>query len=91
MDKAGSPTLLNCLMYKMSYYRFGEMQVGYISFPMIFIQRNIFTVVLFASRKLDNECFSCAVKKNMLSKDSIHPLKFTFLKLLCKKLGEKFF
>lgn len=27
MDKAGSPTLLNCLMYKMSYYRFGEMQV----------------------------------------------------------------
>lgn len=27
VDKAGSPTLLNCLMYKMSYYRFGEMQV----------------------------------------------------------------
>uniref|UniRef100_A0A8C6U482 Dolichyl-diphosphooligosaccharide--protein glycosyltransferase subunit STT3B n=1 Tax=Neogobius melanostomus TaxID=47308 RepID=A0A8C6U482_9GOBI len=26
VDKAGSPTLLNCLMYKMSYYRFGEMQ-----------------------------------------------------------------
>uniref|UniRef100_A0A3P9KGY1 Dolichyl-diphosphooligosaccharide--protein glycosyltransferase subunit STT3B n=1 Tax=Oryzias latipes TaxID=8090 RepID=A0A3P9KGY1_ORYLA len=25
VDKAGSPTLLNCLMYKMSYYRFGEM------------------------------------------------------------------
>uniref|UniRef100_A0A8C6M6S6 Dolichyl-diphosphooligosaccharide--protein glycosyltransferase subunit STT3B n=1 Tax=Nothobranchius furzeri TaxID=105023 RepID=A0A8C6M6S6_NOTFU len=24
VDKAGSPTLLNCLMYKMSYYRFGE-------------------------------------------------------------------
>eukprot|EP00061_Rhincodon_typus_P008311 g30818.t1 len=26
VSKAGSPTLLNCLMYKMSYYRFGEMQ-----------------------------------------------------------------
>uniref|UniRef100_A0A665WT56 Dolichyl-diphosphooligosaccharide--protein glycosyltransferase subunit STT3B n=1 Tax=Echeneis naucrates TaxID=173247 RepID=A0A665WT56_ECHNA len=25
VDKAGSPTLLNSLMYKMSYYRFGEM------------------------------------------------------------------
>uniref|UniRef100_A0AAY4BYH2 Dolichyl-diphosphooligosaccharide--protein glycosyltransferase subunit STT3B n=1 Tax=Denticeps clupeoides TaxID=299321 RepID=A0AAY4BYH2_9TELE len=29
VDKAGSPTLLNCLMYKMSYYRFGEMQVDF--------------------------------------------------------------
>uniref|UniRef100_A0A672H7R5 Dolichyl-diphosphooligosaccharide--protein glycosyltransferase subunit STT3B n=1 Tax=Salarias fasciatus TaxID=181472 RepID=A0A672H7R5_SALFA len=29
VDKAGSPTLLNCLMYKMSYYRFGEMQVRF--------------------------------------------------------------
>ncbi|XP_053571720.1 dolichyl-diphosphooligosaccharide--protein glycosyltransferase subunit STT3B [Bombina bombina] len=28
VDKAGSPTLLNCLMYKMSYYRFGEMQTS---------------------------------------------------------------
>ncbi|CAF0758329.1 unnamed protein product [Adineta ricciae] len=24
VDKSGSPTLLNCLMYKLSYYRFGE-------------------------------------------------------------------
>ena len=24
IDKEGSPTLLNCLMYKMCYYRFGE-------------------------------------------------------------------
>ena len=24
VDKEGSPTLLNCLMYKMSYYRFGS-------------------------------------------------------------------
>lgn len=24
VDKEGSPTLLNCLMYKLSYYRFGE-------------------------------------------------------------------
>ena len=25
VDKEGSPTLLNCLMYKMCYYRFGSM------------------------------------------------------------------
>ena len=25
VDKEGSPILLNCLMYKMCYYRFGEM------------------------------------------------------------------
>ena len=24
VDKEGSPTLLNCLMYKMCYYRFGS-------------------------------------------------------------------
>lgn len=24
VDKDGSPTLLNCLMYKMCYYRFGQ-------------------------------------------------------------------
>lgn len=28
VDAAGAPTLLNCLMYKLSYYRFGELQVG---------------------------------------------------------------
>lgn len=27
VDAGGSKTLLNCLMYKMSYYRFGEVQV----------------------------------------------------------------
>ena len=27
VDAAGSQTLLNCLMYKLSYYRFGQMQV----------------------------------------------------------------
>ncbi len=27
VDSGGSKTLLNCLMYKMSYYRFGEVQV----------------------------------------------------------------
>lgn len=36
VDKAGSPTLLNCLMYKMSYYRFGEMQVSVSSHLVIF-------------------------------------------------------
>lgn len=27
VDASGSRTLLNCLMYKLSYYRFGEMKV----------------------------------------------------------------
>jgi hypothetical protein len=27
LSHGADPTLLNCLMYKMSYYRFGEMQV----------------------------------------------------------------
>ncbi|XP_051728235.1 dolichyl-diphosphooligosaccharide--protein glycosyltransferase subunit STT3B-like [Ctenopharyngodon idella] len=29
VDKAASPALLDCLMYKMSYYRFGEMQLDF--------------------------------------------------------------
>ncbi|XP_030856257.1 dolichyl-diphosphooligosaccharide--protein glycosyltransferase subunit STT3B [Strongylocentrotus purpuratus] len=29
VDKAGSPTLHNCLMYKMCYYRFGELQLDF--------------------------------------------------------------
>ena len=29
VDAAGSPTLLNCLMYKLSYFRFGELQVSF--------------------------------------------------------------
>ena len=28
VDAEGSPTLLNCLMYKLSYYRFGELKVS---------------------------------------------------------------
>ena len=28
VDSGGAPTLLNCLMYKLSYYRFGEFQVS---------------------------------------------------------------
>ena len=28
VDNEGTPTLLNCLMYKLSYYRFGEMKLG---------------------------------------------------------------
>ncbi len=28
VDSAGSSTLLNCLMYKLSYYRFGDLQVS---------------------------------------------------------------
>lgn len=29
VDSAGSQTLLNCLMYKLSYYRFGELQLDF--------------------------------------------------------------
>ena len=29
VDSEGSPTLLNCLMYKLSYYRFGELKFDY--------------------------------------------------------------
>jgi len=31
VDNEGTPTLLNCLMYKLSYYRFGEMKLDYSS------------------------------------------------------------
>lgn len=27
VDSGGAPALLNCLMYKLSYFRFGELQV----------------------------------------------------------------
>lgn len=33
VDSAGSKTLLNCLMYKLSYYRFGELQLDFRSPP----------------------------------------------------------
>merc|ERR1719383_910533 len=29
VDSEGSPTLLNCLMYKLSYFRFGELQLDF--------------------------------------------------------------
>lgn len=29
MDAGGSPTMLNCLMYKASYYRFDELKLDY--------------------------------------------------------------
>jgi len=29
VDEEGSPTLLNCLMYKLSYYRFGDLKMDY--------------------------------------------------------------
>merc|ERR1712150_89978 len=31
VDSEGTPTLLNCLMYKLSYYRFGDMKLDYSS------------------------------------------------------------
>jgi len=33
IDSQGSPTLLNCLMYKLSYYRFGELRLDYRTMP----------------------------------------------------------
>jgi len=33
VDSAGAPALLNCLMYKLSYYRFGEFQMDFRSPP----------------------------------------------------------
>ena len=44
VDSSGSPTLLNCLMYKMCYYRFGEMQVWFL---LKYFEGNCFEVVLF--------------------------------------------
>ena len=29
VDKGGSPVLLNCLMYKLCYYRFGDLKLDY--------------------------------------------------------------
>ena len=29
VDSAASETMLNCLMYKLSYYRFGELQLDH--------------------------------------------------------------
>mgnify|MGYP001053933813 CR=1 FL=1 len=37
VDKDGSPTLLNCLMYKLSYYRFGETYTEQGLFDMTFV------------------------------------------------------
>lgn len=39
VDSQGAPTLLNCLMYKLSYYRFGELQV-FIKTILCFNYRN---------------------------------------------------
>lgn len=36
VDSQGAPTLLNCLMYKLSYYRFGELQVCKICYKSTF-------------------------------------------------------
>jgi dolichyl-diphosphooligosaccharide---protein glycosyltransferase len=40
VDSGGSKTLLNCLMYKLSYYRFGEIQVSNYSFSFLFFFLN---------------------------------------------------
>lgn len=41
VDAGGSKTLLNCLMYKLSYFRFGEVQVDYRTPPGFDRTRNV--------------------------------------------------
>lgn len=41
VDSEGTPTLLNCLMYKLSYYRFGELRMDYRSTPGFDRTRNV--------------------------------------------------
>ncbi|CAD5111386.1 DgyrCDS700 [Dimorphilus gyrociliatus] len=41
VDNAGSKTLLNCLMYKMSYYRFGDLQLDMRTPPGFDRTRNV--------------------------------------------------
>lgn len=41
VDAGGSSTLLNCLMYKLSYYRFGEIQLDYRAPPGFDRTRNV--------------------------------------------------
>ncbi|XP_074653776.1 dolichyl-diphosphooligosaccharide--protein glycosyltransferase subunit STT3B-like [Tubulanus polymorphus] len=41
VDAGGSPTLLNCLMYKLSYYRFGELQLDFRTPPGFDRTRNV--------------------------------------------------
>ncbi|ELU11110.1 hypothetical protein CAPTEDRAFT_179664 [Capitella teleta] len=41
VDSAGSKTLLNCLMYKLSYYRFGELQLDFRAPPGFDRTRNV--------------------------------------------------
>ena len=42
VDSQGAPTLLNCLMYKLSYYRFGELQVFIKLFCVLIIEITYF-------------------------------------------------
>lgn len=50
VDAGGSPTLLNCLMYKLSYFRFGELQVSDCFLDLTFFSQMIY---LFFKKKSD--------------------------------------
>ena len=62
MDSAGSPILLNCLMYKMCYYRFGEMQVNCLnllvlnmySLAICWLTLHSFLLIIFITAKKGN-------------------------------------
>lgn len=42
VDKDGSPVLLNCLMYKMCYYRFGQVYTEGGSTKAIFLRASLY-------------------------------------------------
>jgi len=47
IDKMASDTMLNCLMYKLSYYRYSELQTRYNQPPGYDFSRNAFIGVTF--------------------------------------------
>jgi len=65
VDAAGSPTLLNCLMYKLSYYRFGELQASLsgINLPdtvcVAILLLLTFIILCFTAVRLNSLCTSC--------------------------------
>lgn len=50
VDKEGSPVLLNCLMYKMCYYRFGQVYTEQGNQPLIYITDNFYNLLLYSGR-----------------------------------------
>lgn len=89
VDKAGSPTLLNCFMYKMSYYRFGSVYTEHGTLCTITVnshccttfivtiisKRNLFSLELFISTILCHD-FRTLLK---LIRFSVKKLRIIFI------------